>query len=77
MGKSAFADHSINSGRSFREGSGKLLHKEYAYRKRIALEHIEIIRHLNNEGITVLNTYIPEDGLIELVYDSCRDFSFD
>ena len=77
LGKSAFADHLINSGHSFREGSGKLLHKEYSYRKRIVLEHIKIIRHLITEGMTVLNTYIPEDGLIELVYDSCRDFSFD
>ena len=37
----------------------------------------EIIRHLNTDGITVLNLYIPEDGLIELVYDSDRDFSSD
>ena len=77
VGEFAFADHLINCGHRFKEGSEELLHKENSYFKRIALEHIEIIRHLNSDEITVLNTYIPEEGLIELIYDSHRDFSFD
>jgi len=71
-GESAFADHLVNSGHSFRAGSEVLLHKENSYYKRTALEHIEIIRHLNTNNITVLNSYIPDEGLIERVYDSSR-----
>ena len=67
MGKSAFADHLITSGHSIKEGSEVLLYRENAYRKRKALEHIEIIRHLNNDDLNVLNRHIPDEGLIKLV----------
>ena len=78
VGVSAFADHLINSNHSFRDGSEELLHRENSFCKRIALEHIEIIRHLNTNNISVLNNYIPDEGLIELVYDSsCVDDLFD
>jgi hypothetical protein len=70
VGKSALADHLINSGHSLREGSEKLLHKENSYFKRLALEHIEIVRHKNNDDVTLLNRYIPDAGLIELMYES-------
>ena len=38
-----------------------------------ALEHIEIIRHKNTGGVVVLNRYIPDEDLIELVYESQLD----
>ena len=69
----AFADHIITSGHGFREGSVALLHKENSYFKRTALEHIEIIRHKNTGGVVVLNRYIPDEDLIELVYESQLD----
>lgn len=70
MGKSALADHLINSGHGLKEGSEKLLHKENSYFKRKAFEPIEIVRHRGNSDLTLLNRFIPEDGLIELVYES-------
>ena len=73
VGKSAFADHLLAYGHSFRKGSEVLLHKESSDFKRIALEHIEIIRHKNTRGLVLLNRYIPDEDLIELVYDSQSD----
>ena len=70
VGKSAFADHLINSGHSLKEGSEELLHKENSLFERMALEHIEIVRHTNDSEVTLLNRYIPDAGLIELVYES-------
>ena len=64
------ADHLIESGHSFREGSEILLHRENSYFKRLALEEIEIFRHRNNNDITVLNRCIPEEGLIKLIYEN-------
>ena len=51
LGGSAFANHLITSGHKFIKGSEALLHRENSYRKRLALEHIEIIRHLNNDNL--------------------------
>lgn len=59
MGVSAFADHLISAGHSYREGSEVLLHKEDSYFKRIVLEHIEIVRHKNGDA-DVLNTFTPK-----------------
>jgi hypothetical protein len=73
VGESAFADHLISSGHSFSNNSVHLLHRKDSYFKRIALEHIEIIRHKNSDDVTVLNRFFPEEDLIELVYDSPRD----
>ena len=53
----------------FIKRSEALLHRENSYYKRLALEHIEIIRHLNNDNLNVLNRFIPDEGLIELVYE--------
>ena len=67
---SAFADHLINSGHRPKEGSEKLLHKENSYFRRLALEHIEIVRYQNKNDVTLLNRYIPEEGFIELMHES-------
>jgi hypothetical protein len=69
IGVSAFADHLISAGHSYREGSEVLLHREDSYFRRIALEHIEIVRHKNG-GLDVLNKFIPDENVIELVYES-------
>ena len=69
LGISAFADHLLTCGHSYRKGSETLLHREKSKFKRRALEHIEIIRHLNSDNITLLNKYIPDEGLVELVYE--------
>ena len=77
-GESAFADHLIASGHRIREGSEVLLHRENAYFKRIALENIEIIRHGNGGDVNLLNRYVPEEGVIDLIYEPCvggSDFS--
>jgi len=70
LGKSPLADHLIASGHSLREGSEELLHKEDSYFRRLALEHIEIVRHKRKSDVTLLNNFLPDDGLIELVYES-------
>ena len=70
LGESAFADHLISNGHSFNEESATLLHKENSYRKRLALENIEIVRHLNSDDVTVLNRYIPDEGFIDLIYET-------
>ena len=73
MGESAFADHLIENNHSFREGSEVLLHRQNNFFKRMALEHIEIVRHRNSDDTGVLNRFIPDEGFVELVYDSRED----
>jgi len=73
LGQSAFADHLINSGHGFVEGSESLLHFENSFFKRLALEEIEIVRHEGMNGVTVLNRIIPEAGLITNFYQLARD----
>ena len=70
VGESALADHLIDSCHSLREGSEELLHNENSYFKRLALEHIEIVRNKNKSDVTLLNRYIPDPGLIDLEYES-------
>ena len=73
VGESAFADHLINYGHSIKEGSEVLLHMEKSYYRRLALEHIEINRHLNNDDVSVVNRHIPDGNLIDSVYEPYLD----
>jgi len=70
LGEFAFADHLISSGHSFREESATLLHRENSCFKRIALENIEMVRHLISDDVTVLNRCIPDEGFIDLMYET-------
>lgn len=67
--KSAFAAHLIQNNHSFQEGMEVLLHEENDFRKRLALETIEITRHNSDDNITLLNEFVPEHSLIEKIYD--------
>jgi hypothetical protein len=73
LGASAFADHLINSGHSFVEGSESLLHLENSFFKRLALEEIEIARHERMNEVTVLNRIIPEASFITTIYQHVHD----
>lgn len=65
--KSAYAEHLINSGHDPQKTECKLIHIEYNYRRRIALEKLEIMKHLH-QGEKILNKYIPEGGIIEKTF---------
>ena len=69
LSDSTLTNHLITTGHSLKESFGPLLHRESSYFKRTVLEHNEIICHLNNDNLNVLNRYIPDEGLIELVYE--------
>jgi len=70
VGESAFADHLIENNHNFIEGLESLIHQESSFFKRLALENIEIARHVSKNDITVLNRIIPEDSFINNIYNS-------
>ena len=61
---SAFGAHLMSTGHNYAESS-KLLHSESNYSRRLALEHIEIIKHKKNPNLQILNDFIPDCSLIE------------
>ena len=67
---SAFGAHILQTGHSIDRACISLLHEENAFRKRLALEHLEIIKHKNNIGkYNLVNDFIPSTrSLIEIVY---------
>ena len=64
---SAFGAHLMSIGHNYAESS-KLLHSESNYSRRLALEHIEIIKHKQNPNLQILNDFIPDCSLIEKIY---------
>ena len=65
LGESAFADHLISNGHSFREDSVTLLQRK----KFLLLTHC-IGKYLNSDDVTVLNRYIPDEDFIDLIYET-------
>ena len=58
---------------NFIEGSESLLHLESSFFKRLALEEIEIIRHVGMSDVTVLNRIIPEACFASTIYQQIHD----
>lgn len=71
--KSAFAEHLLNCSHTFKGEGAVLLHVENSFRRRRALEDIEIIRHIKDGTKNVINKYVPENGLLEKVYSYTPD----
>ena len=65
---SAIADHCVTSHHPIEDISVSLLHDIHPPKKRLAVENIEIIKHLNSTSYDVINNYIPNNSLIDLVY---------
>ena len=71
---SAFAEHLSESGHSFELNQAVMLHCENSFCRWLALEHIEIVRHLHNSRVSVLNRFIPDNDLIEKFYSLPNDY---
>ena len=71
LGESTFADHLIRSNHHFDPNRNvTILHSGINdLRKRLALEQFEIVQHLKNENVTLLNKFVPEDGFIFSLYN--------
>ena len=54
FGESAFSDHLLEMNHNCIGNFATLLHHEHDFRKRIALEEIEIVRHRSYNHLTVL-----------------------
>lgn len=67
--KSAFAAHLLEKGHRYEKGSETLLHEESCYRRRIALENLEIVKHQKMNEDDMLNQFIPENNFIEKVLE--------
>ena len=65
--KSAFASHLLESGHSEERVKVSLLHEEHRWRRKLALETIEIIKHSMDDDCTVINEYTPESGFIDKI----------
>ena len=72
---SAFAQHLLEEGYSPGCVSGKLLHVEPSFKRRLAPEKLEIYNHLSSNQCEVLNKFIPEGGLVEKLYPLSSDDS--
>lgn len=68
-----FVDHFINSGHSDEEGSPGLVHVESSYFKRIAYEDKEIVCHLKQSKVAILNRILPRGGFINTLYELRHD----
>ena len=70
--KTAFAKHLLESNHRSPTGSEKILHIENSYRKRLATEFFESVRHKASHNI-VLNYDHPGQGLVEKLFSSSCD----
>ena len=67
--KSPFAAHLLASGHTFEETVGtRLLHREDTYRKRIALENLEIKKASFDKKFIIVNEEIPPSILADAIY---------
>jgi len=62
--KSAYAEHLLKSNHNFDLSNCKPLHYEPSWKKRIAIEQYEILRHRKEMGELVLNKYFLTNGII-------------
>ena len=63
--KSAFAEHLLENDHNPTNITSTLLHIENSFRRRLALEKYEILKHLSDPNVNVLNKFIPEGGILE------------